>query len=785
MPLAAGRIPYGDIPQPTHPHPLPPPTTTPPHSTDITGIKATSIGRRALYFTTWAGPGLYAVALTSGRVRWQFPLNNWFAYWRKEIDLPPSASFADAGESGANAAFATAAGPPARVYGLHAKHGGDQEWEWKADSAAAALTDIAGPDMGEAPRRASMNTHGGGSGSGNDEEPLLRRSSTEAGVLYLSLSITARNISWLQALSLADGAPLWTSAPIDDAVFSRVEIDGGRLLVADRDASRLLAFDKATGELLWDRPGRYCPTPSPIGRVYSAGRRGAAGARPGGGEGEGDGGAEDDDGSSGSSIAASRRRLAEEVGGKGSGSSGADDHAGAAGVLLLARDCDGLDGLTALDSATGRELWLGFDAPRDERPDGSCSWVEAAEGTAFFGCNCEQQTRPGPPAAGNDLNGVVCLYAVSLSTGRRAWSARVEMDAAGGFTPNAQAWGRAPLFLDNGVVAFVTNSTVLGVEASSGKPAWSFVLESNEWIESWQGATVAYAEDRSGRPVSPPLILLHALRGARNKTSLYAVSGASGDVEWARAFNGSMQPPLAPVRGGAAPLLVGGRVVSEMCRRRRCCLQALDVSTGKSAWSMCLDAVRGTDPTNPRAQFAIWVVTLVTIASMAALVLGAALLYVNRWADERSLISGGAGAGAGGSGGNESDSEYEPLRAGVRRVGAGGGGGGGGAAAGGGGVADGPRLSLFARSGGAATTVLGGPPSPGSLAAAAYLQETGGPPGGDGGGGRSAWGLGLGRLFGGRRQRAAAQEAAPPAGGAAAGPPAARSRPTAVPWRAG
>jgi outer membrane protein assembly factor BamB len=34
-----------------------------------------------VYYTTWSGPGLYAVNPGNGHVRWQFPLDNWFRYW--------------------------------------------------------------------------------------------------------------------------------------------------------------------------------------------------------------------------------------------------------------------------------------------------------------------------------------------------------------------------------------------------------------------------------------------------------------------------------------------------------------------------------------------------------------------------------------------------------------------------------------------------------------------------------------------------------------------------------
>jgi outer membrane protein assembly factor BamB len=807
--------------------PPPPPTslTPAPHSTDVTGIKGTALGRHTLYFYTWSGPGLYSVALASGRVRWQFPLNNWFAYWRKDIDLPPSASFAAAGESGGGAAFAAAAGPPARVYGLRSKSGGGgQQWEWKADAPGAALVDVAGPDMcAPALRRAARaGGGGGGGGSGSSSGGSDNHSGgasgadcvgadarTAAGVLYLALSLPSAGGSWLVALALADGTALWASEAVPGVAFGRVEIDGPRLLVEDAAAGQLLAYDAADGRLLWHWKGVFCPTPSPLQRVYqSAGRRQGAAA-------EAAEAAEDP------APGLSRRRHHHSGGSGGGGGSGGL----AGGVLLLARACGGMDTLTALDSGSGKELWSGLPAPGDGgRLLPGCSWAEVADGTAYVGCNCIEQSGEQE----EDEHPAACLFALELATGRRLWRRVVELEAGGGagFDPDAQAWGQAPVALRGarGVVAFVTNATVLGADAVSGKLLWRAPLAAGEWVAPWQAAAEGWAEpahkgvggggggdpgggrdaggggsDAGGGGSSgggaggraTPLLLLHTLRGAGNKTTVYAMDGESGRAVWARGFNGSMPQPASPGDGGVAPLALGPRVMVETCRRGRCCLRGLDASNGKSAWrGICLDAARGTDPTNPRAQFAIWVVTLVTIASIAALILGAALLYLSRWADERALLSGDGG---GGSDGHES----EPLLApGVRRVGVGAGAGAAPAGAGAAGAAgDGPRLSLFARAGGAATTVLGGPPSPDSLAGAAYAGA-----GGEAGGAAAAGnGVGsgisgaLGRLFGGRervqpRSAMRAGAAGPGAAGAPADPeelpPAARPRNVAA-WRQG
>jgi outer membrane protein assembly factor BamB len=61
-------------------------------------VSTTLQGRRDVYYTTWSGPGLYTINAGTGHVRWQFPLDNWFRYWVKDIDLPSSASFSYAEE---------------------------------------------------------------------------------------------------------------------------------------------------------------------------------------------------------------------------------------------------------------------------------------------------------------------------------------------------------------------------------------------------------------------------------------------------------------------------------------------------------------------------------------------------------------------------------------------------------------------------------------------------------------------------------------------------------------
>ena len=71
------------------------------------------------------------------------------------------------------------------------------------------------------------------------------------------LSSADGGASWLQAVSLSDGSSVWQGEPVAGVVFERVEVAGSRLLVADADASALLAFDRATGALLWRRAGAH------------------------------------------------------------------------------------------------------------------------------------------------------------------------------------------------------------------------------------------------------------------------------------------------------------------------------------------------------------------------------------------------------------------------------------------------------------------------------------------------------------------------------------------------
>jgi outer membrane protein assembly factor BamB len=68
-------------------------------------------GRRDVYYTTWSGPGLYTINAGTGHVRWQFPLDNWFRYWVKDIDLPSSASFSYAEEVRASVLHVVLVGP--------------------------------------------------------------------------------------------------------------------------------------------------------------------------------------------------------------------------------------------------------------------------------------------------------------------------------------------------------------------------------------------------------------------------------------------------------------------------------------------------------------------------------------------------------------------------------------------------------------------------------------------------------------------------------------------------
>lgn len=471
--------------------------------------------------------------------------------------------------------YVTAAGPPARLYGLRTKSG-SRQWEYKVAQPGAALAGLTGPLQGSKGRA----------------------------TIFTALYQQRSNSSWLQALTTATGSLVWQSAALNDTLLGRVELqeDDGIVLATTAAADAILAFDAVNGSLLWSRPGNFCSTPSPIVDVYR-------------------------------------------------------------GRLLLSEKCDDLSGLTAVDLLTGRELWGPWLGPGAAQPLGNCSSYSQADGSIFFGCSCytkgrwhwegqdskghagssssrtkqqagarstgsssssnsRTQLHSAAAAAGvgaaHEGNGV-CLYALNSRNGRLRWVLPMAGNAS--FPTDAQRWGMAPLIHGN-LALFLATDRILAADMSTGKQRWSLQLPRFELMHAFEQPVVD--------PDSGTLVLAAKLQGS-NKTGISGVSLREGRLLWHKTVNGSVQHAASPADGPQELMVTGGRVYIEACRGSRCCLRALNVTTGKQRWGMCLDAVQGDDATHPHAQFAIWFITLVTICSIALLILGAGLVYIQRW----------------------------------------------------------------------------------------------------------------------------------------------------------
>ncbi|WIA41237.1 hypothetical protein OEZ86_004849 [Tetradesmus obliquus] len=431
-----------------------------------------SVGRRDVYYTTWSGPGLYTVNAGTGHVRWQFPLDNWFRYWVKDIDLPASASFSYA-EEVKDLVYVTAPGPPSRMYGLKAKSG-SRRWEFKSPVASAALADLAGPAYSSSRARTrtlflAYNAPGPATGPGG----------------------ASNSSSWLQALDIDRGAALWRSEPLQQMQLQQLDLHRETLVAMPAAADALYGFNYSDGELMWSRQRQFCSTPSPIAESYG-------------------------------------------------------------GQLVLASSCSGPFDLAVMGAETAR------------------------------------------------------------------------------FPASSQQWGMRAL-QHEGLAIFLAEDRVYAVDAYWGNLSWSLKLEIGDTIQPWQQPAL---EVLSGT------LLLTALRPSSNKTAVAAISLTQGKLIWRRTVNGSAQQPAGPSEGPQQLWLYGGHVYVEACKGTTCCLRAFNVSSGKRRWGVCLDAQRGQDATHPHAQFAIWVITLVTVASIALLIVGAALLYVHRWSEERKILEG-------------------------------------------------------------------------------------------------------------------------------------------------
>jgi len=92
--------------------------------------------------------------------------------------------------------------------------------------------------------------------------------------------------------------------------------------------------------------------------------------------------------------------------------------------------------------------------------------------------------------------------------------------------------------------------------------------------------------------------------------------------------------------GEAQQLLLSGDSTTlyvEACKGRTCCLRALNVLTGKQRWGICLAAEQGEDATHPRPVCNL-AGHAITIGSICLLILGACMVYVHRWREERALL---------------------------------------------------------------------------------------------------------------------------------------------------
>jgi outer membrane protein assembly factor BamB len=505
----------------------------------------------------------------------------------------------------------TAAGPPSRLYALRTKTGA-KLWEFQAANASVVIKDLAAPAH-------LLMSHGR--------------------AVFVTLTITSSNSSWVQALDISTGSTMWQSDVLQGVQLERLELYGSsRLLATSADSQAVFALNASTGQLLWQQELGFCPEPSPVAQPY-------------------------------------------------------------AGELLLPSSCLSLSGLVAVSAATGRPLWREWEVPADAVPTGSCTWMAEKEGRIVFGCSCNitPKTWWKQHSSRDDVSGLlqdnnsrgsssssrqiqqfsaaeiaaaaqlveedspgqlglaasvpanhptaaeqgVCLYSVRVYSGRLDWVLPVAGSIR--FPEGAQQWGMAPL-LHQGLALFVAASEVLAVDGVTGRVAWTAALEAGELSHAWLLPAV--------EPINN-ILLVPAQQGP-NKTAIMALSVVDGQKVWHRVLNGTGQVPAS--FGEAQQLLLSGdgsTLYVETCKGRTCCLRALNVLTGKQKWGMCLAAEQGEDATHPHAQFAIWLVTLITIGSICLLILGACMVYVHKWREEHALLFG-----------NEVDSPrhtYRPL----------------------------------------------------------------------------------------------------------------------------
>ncbi|KAF6262087.1 hypothetical protein COO60DRAFT_1699500 [Scenedesmus sp. NREL 46B-D3] len=545
------------------------------YTTSSSGIKGMSVGRHDVHYTTWSGPGLYTINARTGHVRWQFPIDNWFRYWVKDIDLPSSASFSHAAEV-KDLVVVAAPGPPSRVYGLRTKSG-SRQWEFKSPEAAAALADLAGPAYSSSKGRArsvflAYNAPGPAAGPGG----------------------VSNSSSWLQALDIDRGSGTWRSQPLQQVQLQQLELHRETLLAVPAAADALYGFNYSDGALLWTRRRRFCAMPRPTVESYG-------------------------------------------------------------GQLVLASSCAGPLELAVMGAETGTVYWDGWQVPDDAVPTGNCTWVSVKDSSIVFGCSCSihgkgrhsrghssrrrskaqlrDEQEQGDSSSSSSMPGAaavpgICMYSVSMRSGRLHWVLPVPGEAR--FPADAQQWGMRPLHHE-GLAVFLAEDRLFAVDLYWGNLSWSVKLEVGDALQPWQQPAL---DALSGT------LVLTGLRPSSNKTAVAAVSLNKGKMVWRRTVNGSGQRPAGPAEGPQQLWLSGGHAYVEACKGSTCCLRAFNVSSGKRRWGVCLTAERGEDATHPHAQFAIWVITLVTIASIALLIVGACLLYVHRWSEERKILEG-------------------------------------------------------------------------------------------------------------------------------------------------
>jgi hypothetical protein len=198
----------------------------------------------------------------------------------------------------------------------------------------------------------------------------------------------------------------------------------------------------------------------------------------------------------------------------------------------------------------------------------------------------------------------------------------------------AQALGFRPL-AHLGTVLVVLESSVHALDSSRGGLVWGYQLGVGEKVGAMQTPLMELQGENGTVVVGST--------SARNKTVVTALDLMSGKFKWGRTVNGTAQEGEGPGAGpGAARptgmVLVGGRVLVETCKGASCCLRAFNASTGQKRWVLCVEAKRGVDATHPQAQFAIWLVTLITGGSIILLVIVAIVLYVHRLHDEKHLL---------------------------------------------------------------------------------------------------------------------------------------------------